>query len=488
MNLVHIYPLIYAVLSCLGLTVVYGATYVQFGQTWYRPMNQIGPLVLFVTCGWASYSLVRRSSLAIWTPMPWFLFACAAYYGLGPLAFPFGTAETVDYMVRDFPVDDYWLLRTNVLNTVGVAVVCATVAIGTAVFRFPFSSRGAGIQDYTKPIMWFFLAIGGTVKYAVTLPYALGLLPFVLPGSIQHLASLINAAIILLFVIIHRGDKKYYGLLYLVIGSELVAGLMTFSKLEVIMTVLSIMLGRFLCSPNLKRLILSGLAFAIFYAAVLSPFVLFARVAAGGFGVSDVNDLHDTVGEYNRIGKDALATLQPGVQGWWARLNYTPVQAFVMNLYDTGATGETFSVLPYVFVPRLLFENKPLMSSGKELTLLLTGDDSLGHTGVGVFGEAYWNGGWVMVACVSAYIGFLFSIFGQFSTTMLVEQKYAYLPVILIGVVMGLRPDDWFISTYVGSIIEAVVLLAVFAVIVMILRSWPVMIVGHHVRSHIRLS
>ena len=477
-------PLVVVVAVASGLSLLYGAVYIQFGQDLSIFINQIGPILIFIACGWAAYDLVRRSSLSLWSPVPWFLVASAAYYGFGPLALHFATPESLDYINSDFPVDEQWLLRTNLLNTVGIGIVCGMVAIVMAVWPYRQERSDDGERDITELIMWAFLTLGGTVKYLFTLPYALGLLSWVLPGSIQHLSTLVNAAIVLLFVLIQQGKTKYRLLLYLVIASEFIVGLMTFSKQEVIMTVLAILLGRYLCKSNLRSMVASGLVMAAIYALVLSPFVSFARLASGGLGVSEVNDLRSTVEEYDRVGKGAMATLQPGVQGWWTRLCYTPVQAFVMDSYDSGGGGETFALLQYVFLPRFLSEDKPIMESGRDLTKLLTGDDSLGHTGVGVFGEAYWNGGWGMLIGVCTYLGILLALVGRFSTTMVAKGQYVYMPLILMGIIAGLRPDDWFVPTYVGSIAEAVVLYVLLTVMVNLVRLWPTIFMSRRAHSN----
>ena len=477
-------PLVVVVAVASGLSLLYEAVYIQFGQDLSIFINQIGPILLFIACGWAAYDLVRRSSLSLWSPVPWFLVASAAYYGFGPLAFHFATPESLDFINSDFPVDEHWLLRTNLLNTVGIGIVCTMVVMVMTMWPNRQERSDDEARDIPESIMWAFLILGGTIKYCYTLPYALGLLAWVLPGSIQHLSSLVNAAIVLLLVLIHQGKTKYRSLLYLVICSEFIVGLMTFSKQEVIMTVLAILLGRYLCKPKLRSMIASGLVMAAVYALVLSPFVSFARLASGGLGVSDVNDFQATVEEYDRVGKDALATLQPGVQGWWTRLCYTPVQAFVMDSYDAGGPGETFALLPYVFLPRLLSEDKPIMTPGRELTKLLTGDDSLGHTGVGVFGEAYWNGGWAMLIGACTYLGILLALVGRFSTAMVATGQYVYMPLILMGIIVGLRPDDWFVSTYVASIVEAVVLYALLTIMLNLVRLRPTMTMSRRAHSN----
>lgn len=118
------------------------------------------------------------------------------------------------------------------------------------------------------------------------------------------------------------------------------------------------------------------------------------------------------------------------------------------------------------------------MTPGRELTKMLTGDDSLGHTGVGIFGEAYWNGGWEMLIGVCLYTGFLLAFVGKVSMSMIARGHYEYMPLILMGIIGGLRVDDWFVPTYVGSIVEAAILYVILTVMVKCARLWPIRLVG----------
>jgi hypothetical protein len=458
---------IVAAVSC-GLSILYSAVYLQFGKDFYGVVNQLGPFILFVTCGWAAYELVRRSPIHVWLPVTWFLVSCAGFFGFGPLAFYFGTPESIEYMTHDFPVDEEWLLRTNLLNSVGIGIVTVVYTVAATLIPKRLSVVPFANDISMEKVMWLFLIVGGIAKYLLTLPHALGLIPTIVPGSLQHLSMLVTTAIILLTILIHQGRRDYQWLICLVVGSEIVTGLMMFNKSEVITTILAVLLGRSVYQANIRSLIGSGLIVAILYMSVLSPFVSFARVAFGGLGVTSVAEFQDTVEEYHRVGNDALAMLQPGVQSWWTRLNYASVQSFAMYSFDMGGAGETLSLLPYVLLPRIFFEDKPLMTSGKDLTRLITGDESLGHTGLGIFGEAYWDGGWEMVVLVCSYVGVLFALYGEFSTTTIMKRHFAYMPIVLIGVIMGLHPEDWFVPTFVGSVIEAfclyVVLKATFSI------------------------
>jgi hypothetical protein len=462
-------PLGVVAATSLVLSLVYLTAETQLGQTAYPLLNQIGPIITMGVCLWGAYRLASVSSLSLWTPALWLLFTSAIYYGFGPLVYPFGTPESVDFADKDFPVDEHSLLRSNLLNSVGIGIETLVLAIGAAVFPARVNPSAPREFDCNYTLMWMCLIVGGTVKYLFTLPFTLGLLPFILPGSIQHLAGLTNSAIILIILHIHRGNKHYWPLLLIVLCCEVVGGLMALSKTEVILTALAVILGRYLCRPTLWPLIRSILILGVFYVFVLSPFVSFARIAFGSFGVTNVEDLGESVETYGDNGKEALAMIQPGVQAWWTRFNYANVQAFTMESYDEGVPGKSLSALPFILVPRVLYHDKPLMMPGRELTFLIQGDNVITSTGLGFYGEAYWNGGWGMVLVVSVCLGVILMIFGRFAMTMIATRQFAYMPVIMIGIWMGLRPDEWSIMA-LGLTLEAVVWFGILSTVVSILK------------------
>jgi hypothetical protein len=265
-------------------------------------------------------------------------------------------------------------------------------------------------------------------------------------------------AIILLFVLIHGGYRHYQWLLYVVIGVELLSALLTFSKLEVIEVFVAVGLGFYLGRPNLRVLIVGGIGVILLYVFVLSPFLSFARVAAGAVGVGSAAEVGESVVSYAETPRHDLAGFVPGIQGWWTRLSYSNAQAFVMDAYDHGARGESVGLAVYAFLPRLLFPDKPVMTPGREFTAAVRGDVTETSTGPGVFGEAYWNGGWTMVVAICLYIGAVFAAFAAFAVRAIAAKRYEYLPIIMIGIKMGYRPDDWFVATYVGALANALVL------------------------------
>ena len=444
---------------CAILVLGYELLLLVAPMSWLNVGNQLGPAILFMTCLWSVYQYMKRSPLALWTPMPWFLVACAAYFGFGPLIYHYGSEASLRYIDTFFLVDEFSLLRTNFLNAVGIGVVAIGVIVGRTCFT---SERPLRITPFnyveTRILMFTILVIGILVKYLLALPYYLGLVSWTLPGSVQYLSSFPKIAIILLFVLIQRGYSRYKWLLIILIGAELVTALMTLSKQPVIEVIIAIGLGWDLGRPNLRSLIFSGVVLVLLYVFVLSPFVLYSRLAAGTVGVGTVTEVNELVLDYAGMQNEDLMDIMSGVQGWWTRLSYLNEQSFAMEDYDKGAGGETIGLIRYVFLPRLFFPNKPIMTPGREFTEVITGEVTETATAAGIFAEAYWNGGGIMVAVVCLYVGVLFAGLTIFAERNIVMGKYEYLPIVMIGLSMGYSPNDWFVASYVGPLASVIVL------------------------------
>lgn len=455
----------------LAVMAVFSLVY--FAGLWLGRLvliNQTLPAALCLVCAWAAYQIVNREPTALWTPVPWFLVACAVYFGFGPLIYHYGSEDSVLFADSYYAVDENGLTRTNMLNAVSIALVLCGFVLGSRLFpgtgpgqTRPFSFR------LTRQLMFLFLAIGLSVEFLFVLPSRLGLLQWTLPGAIQYLSNFSKIAIILLFVLVGRGFGHYRLLLYGLIGFELIIALMSFSKLAVIEVFIAVGLGWYLIRPNLRNLVLGSAVVVLLYIFILSPFVTFGRLAFSALGVGSVAEIAEVAEEYGGTKRDDLAGFLPGVQSWWTRFSYSNAQAFAMNDYDLGAGGETVKLALYAFVPRLLFPDKPAMTPGREFTAAVLGYESETHTSPGFFAEAYWNGGWTLVVVICLYVGMVFAGFTSFVNHVIRANKYEYLPIAMIGIGLGHSPDFWFAATYVGSLVQAVGLYAVLRVLMIMM-------------------
>lgn len=449
-----------ALFTTAGVAIVLARVFFIGGDLyWLRGVNGTLPAVIGGMCLYAGYQMVRLRPVLLWTPLPWFLAAWAVYYGFGPLVYIYGTPESVAFMDNLYPVDDKTLLRTNILNLVGLVSILGGWTLTSRIrIRPTIAERSAASQDSWR-VALLFLAIGVPVKYLLELPYVLQLVDYTLPGSIQYLGSFSGLAILPLTVAQSERQRWAKSILWCLVLSEIAVGLVMLSKLQIIKTVLLVLLGRHAIRHNSRVIVTGAVIVAVAYLAVLSPFVNYARVMLGRASAQDAMEVIHILPLYSSEGRETLASVLPGVQSWWTRLAYPNAQAFAMDQYDQGKAGWTFAMAPYVLIPRFLYEDKPIMTPGFEFTRLIQGAGT-SSTGLGFAGEAYWNGGWLLVIAAGFFIGTLFSWLARVSSRVVIMGRWLYAPLIFQSIYLGLRPDDWFVPTYLGGVLQALIVVA----------------------------
>lgn len=425
-------------------------------------VNLIGPSSLCAAGLWAGYKIVATNSRTIWTPIPWFFLSTSVYFGFGPLLYLFGNAEILASMNDFWPVGPYDLWRTNLLNTVSIlSAVLAYLAMDTLLGSV-WGSDGAVLataaddDDSARSALFVFLGLGLPLRYLLVLPATFGQLNFVLPGSLAALNSLVKLAV---FMLAYLGAKRHgpwkFGF-WLLFFSEIITNFLCFSKLEVVLVCIMAVLGRFMARRNVREFAISGVAIFAFF-VFLSSLVAWCRVRL----VSETGNL--SVGSLELRLQIALEGLEqrfvgsletPGSneQDSWARVCYTPAQTAGMHLYDTGNEGDSFMIAMYNWIPRFIWPDKPIVTLGEDFTFLIQGRRG-SCTAPGAFGEAYWNGGWLLVIPSCLYLGVVFAWLSRTALRVIANGEWVFLPCAFLGMMMGLRIDDWFAPTYVTTFI-----------------------------------
>jgi hypothetical protein len=407
--------------------------------------------------------VVRKQPISLWSPIPWFLVACSLYFGLGALLPVLGGKESVEYANAFFFVDEYRLFRTNVLNTISTWTICVTYSAIRAA-RTSHSPSGPPTHSARQMVRlaWTFAAIGVPIKYLLMLPYNFGMLGFVVPGSINSLALLTSGVTFLLWYLAFKVSPRFLGVAVAFTFLELLSSVTLFAKLDLFLTLIMVFLGYYVAKPSRSALVFAGIALAAVY-QLSTPFVTGARLALAV--------QHDQ-GYATRIaialkyvsGGDQSRDVEPPFQAWWNRLNYTSSQSFAMELFDAGRQGDSFGLVSAMVVPRILWSDKPSMTPGPVFNYLATGNDR-SSSAPGIFAEAYWNGGWLLVAATAVYVGAVFAWFTRMSVSHLSALDFSWLPCGIFGILMGLRIDDWFVATYVGSILVAIAYLSIIKIV-----------------------
>jgi len=141
------------------------------------------------------------------------------------------------------------------------------------------------------------------------------------------------------------------------------------------------------------------------------------------------------------------------IQGEFSRLSYVSASTFVIHLYDTGHPGDWPKILPAVFVPRLLWPEKPIVTNiGRDINELATGRRT-SSVGAGVFADTYWAMGWLGVILFMSVYGIIIGGLTRFTFFVMRDERWIYFPVVLIALRQGLRTDGHYIADVAGNII-----------------------------------
>lgn len=463
--------------------------------------NLLGPSMLGLAAVVAGSRLLREKPEAVWSAYAWFLAAIVAFYCVGPLLHSLAGPETRRLASSLYAVTPEALLRTNLLNAVGVLGVAAGVRLVTSL-RPRRRSRGALrtagrvragrgsipvdprlMAASHRPIVGAevaavtFLVIGGILQYLLILPSRFGMLHVVLPGVLWNLGRLHLLGIAVLAYIVARGSGKWRLPLAVLWGVQVAVSVLLFSKLELILSLVLPALGGYAGHRRTQRLVVWGVAVAAVYLAV-PQFVLYGREqvyrAGGAPEHAGLAERAAIVRNWLERGRPSLNEHTSAVSTAWARLDYAPEQAFAMRRYDEGYQGNTLRYAGIVLVPRILWPQKPVTTDlGVDFYELATGRRS-SHLGLGIFGEGYWNLGWPGTAGLSLATGVVFAIVSGLAIGWMRRREFLFLPAVALGLQMGAVGTT---GAFANSIVGAATLLGVYAVavsvLVRLLRSLP---------------
>jgi hypothetical protein len=137
-------------------------------------------------------------------------------------------------------------------------------------------------------------------------------------------------------------------------------------------------------------------------------------------------------------------------QGGLSRMSYVNADAFVIDRYDAGTPGDALRNAAAIFIPRMLWPSKPIITQlGEDLNFLVSGRNG-SSMGIGHFAEAYWDFGWGGIAPFMAALALILSVYTKISMRIMARQDWLLLPVVFIGVNMGLRVDGHFVPDVLG--------------------------------------
>ncbi len=426
--------------------------------------NKTGSCVVILVMLYGCWCNLQQSPAAIWTPLVWFRVATAAYFGLGQL---------VPYLVNDVALDrirqaynftDSDILKLNFLDDLGIICVLA----GASLIGSKARTLGRIPRPSADPSLFLavaFLTIGAILRYGLIVPFHLGYWQ-VIPGFTVALSRAYSAGLLLLLL---NGLQRGSAVLIAAIGLtsfDIFISVLLFSKTEVLTTVVFTTLAMWHRSPRLKALAIASLASVAIY-MLLGPLVLYGRtVMEERYGEIDaaapLEERLAIVQDYFSYGRDEFQQPEGNYQVSLTRLSYVNIAGFVVSSRDRGYAGDTMKYALIVFIPRIIWSDKPAIAViGAELYTAVTGGSGT-YISPGLFAEAYWDFGWFGVPLMMVPYGILLGVLSRFAVAVAQKGQWIFLPAVLAGLIPGVRAD----GTYVGDVLGGgSVTLLVYAVL-----------------------
>ncbi len=437
------------------LTIVYVLAHVLDTMALHRIMNVVGPLALTLILGWSCYHIVKQSPIAIWAPLFWFRLACAAYFGFGSLVPSVADALTLQLIYDYYRFDEELHLYVNLVYSLGIFLTLsfAQFFLSKSQKSLSFNTKSSSSKAATETLQFAigFLVLGGMIRYAFYIPYIFGLTDNILAGLLIFLSYLFYVGVYLLVVYGVRHRPRILPLAFTLIVFEIIVSVASFAKVELLLILVFSFLGFLSVRTSNNRIALGAACVLIAYFA-FQPLVHYGRgevfLRYGEIRGAGLEERLSIVGDYFFGDFELAQTSNPG---GLLRLSYVNIAAFVIDQRNAGVPGHTFRDAAVVFVPRILWPDKPIITQlGVDLNVLVTGYD-WSSIGPGHFAEAYWNFGWWGFGPYMFALALILSVFTRFSMKILADKNWLFLPVVFIGVNMGLRVDGFFVADIIAQ-------------------------------------
>jgi hypothetical protein len=447
------------------------------GESSYAIVNLVGPLSLSVILARGAWGMLRRDPKLLWTALMWFRLSTIVFFGIGTCLVFMIDMEGRQYVESFFWFFDQDVFKMNLIVTVGVLLVLASARFAVRIAERWLKRFGTGNWNETDNQRSLivtavgFLAVCLAVDYMVKLPYDLGWMNVEMPGSFMNLSRLKLVGFFLITIWALKNGRWLLPAITGLVLFDLLRQTLLFAKSDVLIALLTFLLAFLWEKAGLKRLAVSG-------ALVISAFVTLQPLVGDGrrelevpYGETQVGLLERAEILHAYFTDERLPESRKEGASALTRLTYVNAATLVITRYDAGQPGDWPTLLPAVFVPRLFWPDKPIITDvGRDIYELGTGRRS-SQSGAGVFADAYWAMGWWGVLLFMPIYGIILGVLTESAAKVVREGRWLYFPVVVLALRIGLRTDGHYLSDVAGS---TVILAGTFACLwaLSTLTSW----------------
>lgn len=390
-----------------------------------------------------------------------FLLFFLLFFLVGPLLLVFGNPDEIDYALDFFSITANDAMTVLGANLIGFGF---SMTIGRYLhfrsFIYSTARRFSRLQTANLWRMAILLAVLGLIFKAYVLYNDL-FTRETISGLYRTAQLLAPVGIFLYFK--EKGFNLTLKLLFFlcVVVLYLVGGLVEFNKTEFFMPLLALAGGLLVRNMTFTNLVISVVGLAIL-GVVLQPINTNAR----NEGFRRVNpSLEERFDIFTSAYRGELQNTGLNNIGLWSRLDYTSPQAAAMWLYDVGRGGDSYQLIPWVLLPRMIFPNKPIMTTaGTTFTYKIKGFNT-SSTGQGIFISGYYDLGWFGLFGASALAGFALAWYRAVMIAARISNSTILLLFGLQGHLMAFNISGDYLSSYLGLFIISIYIFVILNVV-----------------------
>ena len=390
--------------------------------------------------------------------MVWIRLAIATYFGIGAIVPFFINDDTSDMIRAFFNFYEHDVVKYNLVNSVFLLFFSVLGSITSLITRDSHQRSLSNIRIFEPSALSqevfgaLLIAIGFAANFLIIYPIQFGLIKGVVP---QIAATLTQLPLVGYFLLINWTTRTRPKFTYLILGIcafDSIMGAIQFSKFQAIFPWVMAAIGYFHSRITWKNVLAFSFGIGSLYFAI-GPIVAFGRAdIAARHGVDYNAPLGERIASIRAYFAGGAAAREDDLQIGWARLSYVNSGSWAISQYDQGIPGNSWRYMAIVWVPRIIYPKKPIITDvSREFTYLVNGNyDS--STSPGLPAEAYWDFGWGGVFLCAAILNFIFSFWSIYSIWVLRHGSWHLFFVVLIGMKMGLRIDGAMVSDIIGPI------------------------------------
>lgn len=446
-----------ALLIFYGICIAYGGDATTFA-------NYVGPVVLSVIVGWAIYLMVLTNRHTLWSPLLWYRIGVVGYLGVGSLVTLFLNDETRAMLATFFDFYPRDVLKFNIV----VALFHATLLVFVAGIVGPLRARSLSRHTLkfispcnltTETIGFTFLGVGTAVNYLLIYPVTLEVIQLNLPNIVIQVGQFAYVGYFLVGYWALRNDRRrWFWAVFALTAIDSIVGVIQLSKYAAMFPALMLPLAYLYHKVTFRRLALV-VAIMVPYYFVVADIVTEARglVIRNEYGRAVLSDTIQVLNA-RASGIDQTRVNDPEYQIGWARLSYVNAGSFAISLYDQGIPGDTLRDIFIVWIPRIVYPDKPIITDiGRDFTFRANGNYN-SSTSPSIPAEGYWTFGWLGVGLFAALCAPVLALWSIYNVVALQRESWHLLLVVALGLRTGSRIDGMLVPDIVGPISAAVVL------------------------------